>query len=192
MQPLWELYYATQIQNYFPEANVDILDLRREDPGANFENHVKKLPEREMYTYWIMKSGDSVEIASIVKILREMYPKAIHVAGGTHVDMCTQECEAVFDAVIVGPGEVSFKQIVEEARIGQLKKKYTMSCKDVPFAETPWPVREFVDRDSIVNTELFKQYGGTQTSMYLSRGCVYSCAYCVTTFHLPYRFVPKK
>ena len=114
-----------------------------------------------MYTYWIMKSGDGVEIASIVKIL-EMYPKAIHVAGGTHVDMCTQECEAVFDAVIVGPGGVSFKQIVEEARIGQLKKKYTMSYKDVPFAETPWPVREFVDRDSIVNTELFKQYGGTQ------------------------------
>lgn len=187
LQPLWELYYATQIQNGHPNLDVSVLDLRNIEKNLNFEEYVQRLPEKDAYIYWIMKSGDSVEIASIVKILKERYPKAVHIAGGTHVDMCTEECEKIFDAVVVGPGEQSLVSALKEAEEGNLLKNYTMGYKEQPFDKTPFPIREFIPPERIVNTELFKKYGGVPgTSMYMSRGCVYNCSYCV--YNVPNTF----
>ena len=105
-QPYWELYYSTYLkeQGY----DIDVFDMR--DTGEdNLLDAVEKIPERKFYFYWIFKTGDAAEIYSIVKLLRKKYPNSIHAAGGTHVDMCQEECIDKFDSIVVGSGENSFK-----------------------------------------------------------------------------------
>ena len=49
-----------------------------------------------------MKSGDALEVYSIVKYLKTNQKNSIHLAGGTHVDMLQNECEKYFDKIVVG------------------------------------------------------------------------------------------
>jgi len=158
---------------------VSIEDMRGAS-ASSFLEVVDNLPEHDLYLYWMMKSGDSVEVQSIAKFLKAKYPHSLHAAGGTHVDMCTEECMIHFDAAVVGPGEESFKKIVHEARSGQLKKLYQQSYKEAPFSDTPFPNRDFLPKEKSVNTLLFQNYGGVPgTSVYFSRGCIYHCSFCV-------------
>lgn len=181
LQPLWELYYATLIRENFAQEDVAVsIEDMRGASGESLTEVVDKIPEQDLYLYWIMKTGDSNEVQSIARILKGKYPHSTHAAGGTHVDMCTEECAAQFDAVVVGPGEESFKKIVHDERAGQLKKIYSQSYKEVPFSDTPFPQRDFLPREKSVNTLLFQNYGGVPgTSVFFSRGCVYHCSFCV-------------
>ncbi|MBS13545.1 MAG: hypothetical protein CME19_18340 [Gemmatimonadetes bacterium] len=181
LQPMWEMYYATVCQAHFDrdDARVVIEDLRGH-AADSLSEAVSDVGEHDVYAYWIMKTGDSVEIANIVSLIRDRHPAGKHVAGGTHVDMLPEECANVFDAIIVGPGENSFKQIVEDTRSGRLEKVYEQPYREVPFTDTPFPDRSLLPVDRVVNPLLFEQYGGVPaTSLYFSRGCVYKCAFCV-------------
>ena len=141
-QPYWELYYATILQERFSEkgVTVDMVDLRGA-PGDTLPEVVKGIPQRDLYVYWIMKSGDAREVYSTARLLKAQYPQSLHVAGGTHVDMCTEECQAQFDAVVVGPGESSLVKIVTESWSGQPQPLYQQTYAEIPFADTPYPRR---------------------------------------------------
>jgi radical SAM superfamily enzyme YgiQ (UPF0313 family) len=181
LQPLWELYYATVLERKLsPTANqIEVIDLRG-STGETLSDQVCAIADHDLFVYWIMKSGDSVEVRGIVELLRHQYPSSKHVAGGTHVDMCTDECLEIFDAVVVGPGEVSLVQVVRDIQITQLQKMYRQKYTEVSFSDTPYPRREFLPASAIVNNLLFQQYGGVPgTSVYFSRGCVYKCSFCV-------------
>jgi len=181
LQPLWELYYATVLErNLSPAANqIGIIDLRGLT-GKTLSDRVCAIADHDLFVYWIMKSGDSVEIRGIVELLRRQYPSSKHVAGGTHVDMCTDECLQTFDAVVVGPGEDSLVQVARDIQTTQLQKLYRQKYTEVSFSETPYPRREFLPASAIVNNLLFQQYGGVPgTSVYFSRGCAYKCSFCV-------------
>jgi radical SAM superfamily enzyme YgiQ (UPF0313 family) len=122
-----------------------------------------------------MKTGDANEIYSIVKLLKKKFPKSKHVAGGTHIDMLTDECEKIFDTVLVGPGENNFKLALEAN-----KKKLIDTYSNVSFSDTPYPQRDLLPVSSVINKEMFKQYGNYNATMvYFSRGCFYKCSYCV-------------
>ena len=126
-----------------------------------------------------MKSGDAIEIYSIVALLKKLYPESIHVAGGTHVEMWPEECMGHFDAVAVGPGEELFKKIINDFCSGRLQDIYRQSYKEVPFENTPFPRRDFLPEDRAINNKLFKQYGDIKgTMLYFSRGCIHKCAFC--------------
>ena len=101
LQPLWELYYATHLRNSFPEAQVDIIDLR--EPATREPDYV--IPERDVYVYWVMKSADAFEMYETVRTLKRLYPKTVHIGGGTHVDFMTEQSAEVFDTVVLGTAE---------------------------------------------------------------------------------------
>ncbi len=103
LQPLWELYYATVLEKEFADEGhqIELIDLRGLT-GETLPDRVREISGHDVFMYWIMKSGDSVEIHGIVDLLRRQYPSSLHVAGGTHVDMCTEECLKIFDAVVCG------------------------------------------------------------------------------------------
>ena len=122
-----------------------------------------------------MKTGDANEVYSIVRLLKKKYPKSRHIAGGTHVDMLAEECEKIFDTIIIGPGENNFK-LALKSNLNKLEDKYT----NVPFSDTPYPERNLLPVRSVISKEMFKQYGDYNATMvYFSRGCFYKCSYCV-------------
>ena len=177
LQPYWELYYATILKNQLgSNADINLIDLRGKSKEKNkFDDVVGSIEERDFYLYWVMKTGDANEVYSIVKSLKKKFPNSKHIAGGTHIDMLSDECEKIFDTIIVGPGENSFNLALKSN-----SSKITESYSNVPFAETVYPDRSLLPYTSVFSKEMFKQYGQYNATMvYFSRGCFYNCAYCV-------------
>ena len=180
-QPYWELYYATQIKK--KGFDVNIIDLRMEKKDS-FVETINNIPQRDFYFYWIFKTGDAKELYSVVKLLKKKYPESIHAAGGTHVDMCQTECKRHFDCIVVGPGENSFVNVINDAREKSLSDLYSENYNSVPFANTYFPDRSFLPKKFIVTNKLFDQYDEIKgTLTYFSRGCMFKCAFC--TYNLP-------
>lgn len=180
LQPLWELYYATVLQAALPDFSIEVVDLRSKQKSENFERMIDSVPECDFYVFWIMKSGDANEVESIARSLKTKFPQSKTVAGGTHVDMCLGRSLEHFDYAVTGPGETALVEAIrDETRHlngRHLKGDYSVDRFDV----SPFPNRSLLPLSSIVNTELFKEYGDIPaTSMYMSRGCVYSCAFCI-------------
>jgi len=176
-QPYWEVYYSTHLkeQGY----DIDLYDMR-DNSAEDLVHAVENTPERDFYFYWIFKTGDAAEIYSIASLLKKKYPNSIHAAGGTHVDMCPDECESFFDSIVVGPGETAFGKIIEDTRLKNLKRRYTSDYKETQFRDTLIPDRSFLPHEKVVNNKIFSQYGEIPTTLtYFSRGCVFKCAYCV-------------
>ena len=178
IQPLWELYYATLFQTKFPTAKVTITDLREPlTSTASFS-----LPESEIYFYWIMKSADAAEIYSLVEKLKAAYPKSIHIAGGTHVEHCSKECEKIFDSLCFGTGEELLIEALNDFQNGKLRQLYKTHGV-YPFENYSHPLRDFLPDHRIVNKEHFSQYGDfIGTTAYFSRGCSFSCNFCIYNF----------
>lgn len=184
LQPLLELYFATIIRKELPSDvfSVDLIDLRdyrKQDLDYDaFCDSV--IPERDIYLYWSPKTADFHEIERVVKFIRDKYPKSKHVAGGTHVDNFIDECSLIFDAVINGPGDKSFSRYIADYIDGFPFKVYKDEWKDVHYKDFPFSERDFLPLSSIVNRELFSEYGNLLgTSVLFSRGCPFQCRFCV-------------
>ena len=180
-QPYWELYYATHVKEGGHDVSIHDMKIQKK---KIFFDRVKEIEESDFYFFWIFKTGDAKEVYSISKYLKEKYPKCITAAGGTHVDMCQEECKNYFDCVLFGPGEKNFLNIINDYKNKSLKKNYISNYKDMPFRETSYPDRSFLEHDKIVNKKLFDQYGDYDgTLVYFSRGCIFKCSYC--TYNVP-------
>lgn len=192
LQPLLELYYATILQES-SEVDVSVTDLRNyrscrnDNPGLSFEDFCDAtISQKSLYLYWSPKTADFYEVNDVVTFLRRKYPQSLHVAGGTHVDNFTLECCDVFDAVIAGPGERAIPQIIKDCTNNSLKQVYRDNWKDVHYKDYPFARRDFLPKETIVNTELFEKYGSTTgTSVLFSKGCPFKCSFCV--YNVPNR-----
>ena len=181
-QPYWELYYATQVKKAGYETSI--FDMRNFSKDVPMEDRIKEIDECDFYFYWIFKSGDAKEIYTIADYLKKKYPKSIHAAGGTHVDMCQEESKKYFDSIVVGAGENSFLNIIKDAKNNCLKEKYAEDYKLMPFKDTPFPDRSLMPKEFVVNDKLFSQFGEyPATLVYFSRGCIFKCSYC--TYNVP-------
>lgn len=185
LQPLNELYFATVIDSHFQgsDISVNVIDLRvirTSENEISWENITSRIPEHDLYLYWIAKTADYNEITFIVQQLRHAYPKAKHAVGGTHVDVFPKECEKQFDAIVLGPGEESFINIINDCRSNSLKKVYQSDWRLVKYSDYPFARRHYLPETAIVNDALFEKYGGVRgTSALFSRGCNFKCIYCV-------------
>ena len=99
----------------------------------------------------------------IAKRFREKGVKVI--AGGIHPTMVPKECSAHFDAVVTGPVEGLWKEILSDLKQGRLKPLY-QGNKLAPFAQAR--------RDLFAGSDYLKA-GVIQTS----RGCAVNCPFCV-------------
>lgn len=180
LQPLWELYYATLIEDRIKDAQVQILDMR--GSGAPTADD---LPEQDVYFYWVMKSADAFEIYDTVRTLRSRFPKALHLAGGNHVDHMTEECAEIFDTCFLGTAEELIVQTIEN--LPTRPDKVYRPAAPFHFTNYTHPRRNFLPAERITNTAHFVRYGGALgTGVYFSRGCSFKCRFCVynnpTTF----------
>ncbi len=171
LQPLWELYYATVLRDAFPGHDVALIDMR-EDGG--------QLPESDIYVYWINKAADAFEIYELVGKFKALYPKSIHIAGGTHVDHMPEQCAEHLDVVLKGTAEDTMVRAVNDIIDGKTPEKYYRSDRRCHFSEYPVISRDFIPAHRVVNEKHFQMYGGVPgTGAYFSRGCSFRCNFCV-------------
>lgn len=171
LQPLWELHYATVLREAFPEHDVALIDMREENAG---------LPESDIYVYWINKVADAFEIYQLVAKFKALYPKSLHIAGGTHVDHMPEQCAEHVDVVLKGTAEDTMVQAVTDILGRKTPEKFYRSDQSCHFNKYPVIARDFIPAHRVVNDRHFQMYGSVPgTGAYFSRGCSFRCKFCV-------------
>lgn len=121
---------------------------------------------------------DLVGITAFTSQANRAYKVAAHyrsigvpvVMGGIHATMCAEEAQQHVDSIVTGEAEGIWKQVLEDARLGRLKRRYDGGLADmhsVPIA-----------RHELMNDGY--AFGAIQTT----RGCPLNCDFCsVTAFN---------
>ena len=91
------------------------------------------------------------------------------VMGGLFPSFMADECLRHADAVNVGEGEPTWRQIIEDARAGSLKPQYDGGC-GTDLNTLPAARREIFYRHDF--------YDWDEDLVQLTRGCSYACAMC--------------
>jgi len=94
------------------------------------------------------------------------------VAGGRHASYFADDVEQYFDAVVLGDPEGNIPAVVEDARRGQLKKRYALP--------SPGPQAIEPSRYDLID---FKHNRIRLPGIEASRGCPFTCNFCVLTGH---------
>ncbi|MBS30378.1 MAG: hypothetical protein CMG39_04370 [Candidatus Marinimicrobia bacterium] len=174
LQPLWELYYATLIRQSFTSLEVKVEDLR--DKKKIFD------PESaDIFFFWLMKSADADEVYEISKKIKLQNSKALTIIGGTHADHMSAQTLENCDCVLQGTAEDTLKEVISNfIKKKEKTKGVIQKVKINKFNEFDFPRRDFIEKEKIVNNLHFEKYGGVVgTGAYFSRGCSFSCRFCV-------------
>ncbi|MFC1830365.1 B12-binding domain-containing radical SAM protein, partial [Thermodesulfobacteriota bacterium] len=91
------------------------------------------------------------------------------VCGGPHASLMPYEAANYFDSVVIGEGDISWPQLLDDYKKGRLKKFYR-NTQNVNVEHIPFPKRNLLNQKgySILNT------------IQATRGCPYQCLFCTT------------
>ena len=169
----------TVIEHHFGNGvGLSLIDLR----GIKKESAIYHIPECDVYLHSVY-TLDYDEQLSIVKKLRERYPKAKHIAGGPHATVFQEECLKIFDCLIIGDGEETIVQAVKDIISDDLKKMYKQKTV-IDINRYQFPLRKYLPESTIARKGLLamkikKKYGELlSTTVIFSRGCPYGCYFC--------------
>lgn len=124
----------------------------------------------------------------MAKVIKEINKNAIIAVGGYHPSVRPSDFqykESPFDYIIVGEGELPFKEYVLEGNL-QNTPRIIKSEQSINL-----DVFEDLDFDLLKNLQLSDF---DMTSLYLSRGCPYNCAFCIekSKSDIKWRALPPK
>lgn len=177
--PFTHFQILTVLEQHFQDTIEPLLiDLR----GIRKDWAFYHIPECDVYLHSVY-TLDYTEQCSLVKMLREHYPQAKHIAGGPHANMFQAECLTVFDALILGEGEQTIIQAIDDFRQQKIQKIYFQSGPVDINAYSYWS-RKYLPKSAtarkhvmtLKNTPGYDQLWGT-TALF-SRGCPYHCHFC--------------
>ena len=118
--PFTHLQILTILENHFGQNITPyLIDLR----GIKKEFAIYHIPECDVYLQSVY-TLDYKEQISLVISLKERCPKAIHIAGGPHANTFPEECLKTFDTLILGEGEHTIIQSIQDNIDGKIKKIY--------------------------------------------------------------------
>ncbi len=174
-QPLVQLYLLSIIEDRLGDRfSTSLIDLRGVDP-EKLEFHV---PEKNVFLHSV-GTQDFFETSNLVRNLRAIYPQAVHVAGGPHVNLFPDECAGVFDALVFGEGEESMMQLLNDYAAAAMKPIYHPG-KPVNLDDYPFASRKFLPKKTVVNTGIMPGEFASlpATAFIFSRGCPFDCYFC--------------
>ena len=101
------------------------------------------------------------------------------VAGGRHAQHFADDCEQWFDAVVTGEPESNVPELIRDFERGQLKRRYHQPSTGAACIR---PYRyDLID---------YRRNSRRLPGIEASRGCPFSCNFCVLTGHERYRYRP--
>ena len=170
----------TVLESHFGNKhNLTLIDLR----GIKKEFALYHIPECDVYLHSVY-TLDYNEQLSIVKNLRDRYPKAKHIAGGPHVNVFQEECLKTFDALILGDGDETIIRVITDIMNLKLKKIYRHEGVPVNINKYHYPWRKYLPESAVAKRGLMalKNRKGLEkllsTTVLFSRGCMHSCSFC--------------
>lgn len=101
------------------------------------------------------------------------------VAGGRHAGHYADDVLQHFDAVVVGDPEANVPALIHDFARGEMKRRYDLSAVD--------PSRIGAPRYDLID---FSHNPFRLPGIEASRGCPFSCNFCVLTGHEKYRYRP--
>jgi radical SAM superfamily enzyme YgiQ (UPF0313 family) len=102
------------------------------------------------------------------------------VIGGPHVTALPEEAAQHCDAVVVGEGECSWLQVLDDAEQGRLQPFYRAEAKGFDLAHAPMPAFELLD---------IAKYN--RLTVQTSRGCPHHCEFCASSVVLTRQYKQK-
>ena len=111
-------------------------------------------------------------VVELSKLIKKRNPQTIIVFGGPEASFEYDNLLEIADIVIVGEGEIAFNQMVCELE----KADYKLENKKVYKGKSI----SFSDLKSPYSIDYFKDVEGKIAYFEASRGCPYSCAYCMS------------
>jgi radical SAM superfamily enzyme YgiQ (UPF0313 family) len=120
--------------------------------------------------------------AELVALLKKIRPEVVVVLGGPEVSYETdrQEIVRLADYTIAGEGDLAFATLCRELLAGRKPAEKIIAASLPDFAQIALPYDEYTD-DDIAHRLIYVE---------ASRGCPFSCEFCLSSLDIPVRQVP--
>jgi radical SAM superfamily enzyme YgiQ (UPF0313 family) len=102
------------------------------------------------------------------------------VIGGPHVTALPEEAARHCDAVVIGEGECSWLQVLDDTEHGRLQPVYRAAADGFDLANAPMPAFELLD---------ISKYN--RLTVQTSRGCPHHCEFCASSVVLTHKYKQK-
>lgn len=162
--PLGIMYLSAYIKK-FTDAEVRMLDIN-ETVNLNY------VPD--IIGYSIIFSTSHQWFVQMVPQLKEIFPNALHIAGGTHATSAYEEVGKYVDHVFLGEGE---EKLIDCIKNG-FKEKY-IKCEMTDIEKLPFPDYEIIDMERYTSGNNRSMVDNKKSAtVQASRGCPYKCTFC--------------
>lgn len=119
-------------------------------------------------------SSYSAQIDEAYELARRYKNKGVPVViGGPHVTVLPDEALRFCDAVVIGEGEPSWPEVLQDAEDSALKQRYGSQHSDYSLSNSPIPKFELLD---------ISKYN--RLTVQTSRGCPHQCEFCASSIIL--------
>ncbi|MFE7061186.1 B12-binding domain-containing radical SAM protein [Sutcliffiella sp. NPDC057660] len=180
-----------------PEYTVDLVEYTIKDPVMNIVSDlIQKKPDVIGFSCYIWNIEETIKVMSMLK---KVNPDLIIVLGGPEVTYdVSYWLDRLSDAdfIVIGEGEITFKQLLEQlngdkdfSSISGLayrkdeEKKISPQRNKVDLKELPSPYRFEED---------LSQLGKRVTYFETSRGCPFSCQFCLSSIEVGVRYFDRE
>jgi len=131
---------------------------------------------------------DVVAISSFSAQIKEAYVLADQlraegrrvILGGLHVTARPDEAQQHADSIIIGEGEPSWPQLIDDLQRGQLQSRYDSRATPFDLANAPMPRFDLLDPDKY-----------NRLTVQTQRGCPFDCEFCAASIRLSPTFRVK-
>lgn len=184
IDPLGPLYLLTILEEEFGDKlQLSYIDLR----GIDEDSAIFHVPERDVYLHYVT-TPEIAEIQRNIANIRRFYPKALHLAGGPHINIFQEESLKTFDSICIGEGEELIKQMMRDIFDKKLKKVYRQTGT-IDLNAYPFPDRKYLPGSAVADVGMLsrKYYDLIGTTVLFSRGCPFDCHFCSNQYKGPTR-----
>lgn len=180
-----------------PEYEIELAEYTIKDPSMNIVTDLySKNPEIIGFSCYIWNIEETIKV---INMLKKINPSLIIVLGGPEVTYDTREwMERIpeVDFIIIGEGEQSFKQLLDELH----SEKNFANVSGIAYRDNDSiqikPQRNKIDLKTLPSPFRFEEdlphLSKRVTYIETSRGCPFSCQFCLSSIEVGVRYFDRE